>query len=352
MSSNDRNKYSVAGVTRPLCITDFVSGAADRPTVRPIALAELEGLEPPSLFESPAWLKAYGIENLVAISADRQGGAEYPLLFAVRDRHLLHLGSLLWFEAACIEYLTDVLLEQPGVDFVVFEDVQVEGPLSRRFGGSAFRYRRNWQIVLNGSEAEQYKNSSKSRSTNRRKQRAMERDLGGVRIELERKPSRDLVKAIVELNRAKIETANRTHAIDARELDRLWAAVSQIGHVVTIRHGSRLIAGDIICTVGSRAYYVVTGYDMNVSQYSPGVIAHHHSIEDSRQRGVFDFNMLWGDGVYKRRLGGKPRDLSTLVKRRSPSVRFTPAYVRAVGAYHWLDFKARVKPLVRRQTAR
>ena len=343
------NKYSVAGVTRPLCISDFVKEAADRPAVRPVSLAELDGLEPSSLFASAVWLRAYGIENLVAVSADRQGATEYPLLFAVRDRHLLHLGSLLWFEAACIEYLTEVLLDQPGIDFVVFEDVQVDGSVSRRTGRSDFRYRRNWQIVLNGPEAAQYRTSNKSRSTTRRKQRAMERDLEGVRIGLETPPSRDIVKAIVELNRAKIETTNRKHAIDADELDRLWAVVSEIGHVVTVRHGSRLIAGDIICTVGRRAYYVVTGYDMNESQYSPGVIAHDFSIEDSRRQGVFDFSMMWGDGVYKRRLGGKPRELATLVGRRSPSVRFSRAYARTVGIFHWLAFKARVKRLVRRQ---
>ena len=325
---------------------------SDRPAVRPVSLAELDELEPSSLFASAVWLRAYGVENLVAVAADRQGATEYPLLFAVRDRHLLHLGGLLWFESACIEYLTEVLLEQPGVDFVVFEDVQVDGSLSRLTGRSAFRYRRNWQIVLNGPEAEQYRISSKSRATTRRKQRAMERDLEGVSIEHEKTPSRDLVKAIVELNRAKIETTNRKHAIDADELDRLWAVVSEVGHVVTIRQGSRLIAGDIICTVGRRAYYIVTGYDMNESQYSPGVIAHDFSIEGSRREGVYDFSMMWGDGVYKRRLGGKPRELATLVGRRSPSVRFSRAYARTVGAYHWLAFKARVKRLVRRQVER
>ena len=180
----------------------------------------------------------------------------------------------------------------------------------------------------------------------------MEKEIAGVRVAFEERPSRDLLKKIVELNKTKVETTRRRHAIDAVELDRQWAIVSKIGRVVTVTDGARLIAGGVICVVGSRAFYVMTGYDMEASRYSPGVIAHNFAVEDCRQRGMFDFNIMWGDGVYKRRLGAKPRDLLTLVVRRAPAARFTSAYFRAVGAFHWLDFKARVKPLVRRRTVR
>jgi hypothetical protein len=61
--------------------------------------------------------------------------------------------------------------------------------------------------------------------------------------------------------------------------------------------------------------------------------------------------MLWGDAAYKQRLGGRARELHTLVMRRSPAVRFAPAYIGVVGAFRWLDFKARVKPFIRRHPA-
>ncbi len=342
----------VPGVTRPLGIADFAGPGSDRPVARPVTLAELAELEPATLFESPVWLRAYGLENLLALPVHQQGGPQYPLLFQVRDRHLHHLGRLRWFEPACIKYLSELLIDQrPGIDFVVFEDVQVDGASARRVGGSVFRYQRNWQIALNGPDAKQQLNSGKSRSTVRRKQRALERDLGGVTIGLEEQPSRDLLATIVELNKAKINSINQKHGIDTEELDRLWAVVSEIGHVVAIRKGAQVIAGDVMCLVGRRAYYVVTGYDMSLSRYSPGLIAHSFSIEDCRKRGMLDFNMLWGDGVYKRRLGGQPQELLTLVARRSPAVRFTPAYARAVGSYHWFAFKALVRPFIRRQPA-
>ncbi len=345
------DEYALAGVTRPFHIADFAQSNAERPTVRPVTLAELADLEPATLFESPAWLRAYGIDDLIAVATAGPNGFGYPLLFAVRDRHLVHVGRLLWFEAACIDYLADALLDETGADFVVFEDVQVEGPL-RRTGRSAFSYQRNWRIVLTGADVEAHINSGKSRSTLRRKQRAMENDLDAPRIALEEHPSRELLESIVALNKMKIESMNKKHGIDADEMDRLCAVVAEIGHVVALWSGDRVIAGDVICTVGRRAYYLVGGYDMELSRYSPGVMVHNYAIEDCRRRGMLDFNMLWGDGVYKRRLGGEPRELSTVVVRRSAAVRFTARYLHAVGPYHWFDFKARVKPLVRRHQAR
>ena len=352
MTADHDDAGSVAGVTRPLRIADIVGADGDAPVATPVTLAELARFEPTTLFESPVWLRAYGIGDLVALSPGRRDGSAYPLLFAVRDRHLVHLGNLRWFEAACIEYLADLLLAQSGVDFIVFEDVRVDGALSRPAGTSVFRYQRNWQIVLNGPEADDFKISKKARRDNRRKRQAMEKEFADVRVALEEHPSRDLLEKIVALNRTKIETTHRRHAIDARELDRQWAIVSEIGRVVTVRDGARLVAGGVICVVGSRAFYVMTGYDMAASRYSPGVIAHNFAIEHCRQQGLFDFNIMWGDGVYKRRLGAKPRELATLVVRRSPAARFTAAYVRAVAAFHWRHFKARVKPLIRRQTTR
>ena len=340
---------SVAGVTRPLCIADFASTNTDRPAVGPVTLAQLAEHEPTTLFESPVWLKVYGFAKLVALHL--KGRAQYPLLFAARDRHLVHLGRLRWFEADCIEYLTGVLLEQPGVDFVVFEDVQVEGAPSARFRGSTFHYQRNWRVVLNGPEAGQYPKSKSSRVALRKAQRAMERDIEGVHVEFVERPSPDLVKTIVDFNRAKVESRNKRHAIDEQELGRLGAVASEIGHAVTINDGSRVIAGLIVCVTGGRAYGMVVGYDMKLSRYGLGIMAYDLAIENCRQRGMRDLNMLWGDGVYKRRLGGKPQELSTLVARRSPTVRLSSAYIRAVRPYHWFAFKVRAKRFIRHQPA-
>jgi hypothetical protein len=218
-----RQNCFAAGVTRPFRISDFAKSNQDRPTVRPITIAELARLEPSTLFASPAWLRAYGIDKILAIPLE---GLAYPLLFAVRDRHLVHLGRLLRFDAACIAHLADTLLEQADVDFVVFEDVEVDSSLTLP-GSSTFRYQRNWQIVLGGEDGAPTR-STRSISETRRKKRALERDSKEVRVVLEDRPSKDLVRTVVELNKAKVESTRRKHGIDDAELDRLWSAVSEI----------------------------------------------------------------------------------------------------------------------------
>lgn len=338
--------YSLAGVTRPLRTSDFARSNAGRPAVLPITLAELAQLEPSTLFASPAWLTAYGVDNLVAVSLR---GPAYPLLFAVRDRHLVHLGRLLRFEAVCLSFLTDALLKQTNVDFVVFEDVEIDSSLTLA-GSSTFRYQRNWQVVLDGEDGPLAR-STRSISETRRKKRALERHSKEVRVVLEDRPSQDLMRTVVELNKAKVESTGRKHGIDDAELDRLWSAVSEIGHLVILYADDRVIAGDLFCVVGRRAYAIVSGYDMTLGRYSPGVIAHDFLLDHCRRAGLFDLNLLWGDSPFKRHLGAKPRELVTVVARRSPAVHLKRSYLRAAGPYYWFDFKARVRPFIRRRTA-
>ena len=340
----------VAGVTRPIAVADLRGGDAGQPAIVQASLADLADGEAATLFASPVWLKACGYDEQLLVVGTPQSGAGLRLLFAQRNRHLLHLGRLLWFEPEAIAYLSTMLFNANGASFVVFEDLQVGGRLSSRMKTTVFRYHRNWQIVLNGPDADAYRitkdNPSGMRRNIRRKQKALERDLGPIDIGVEERPSRDLLKAIVDMNRLKIESTNRKFGIDGPAFERLWAVVSEVGHIVTLKQGSRLIAGDVICILDGRAYHMESGYDMTAGRYSPGAIVHSYSIDDCRRRGLFDFNMLWGDGAYKQHVGARPRELQTVVVGHSPATRFSPADLRAVRHFRWLDFKRRVKPLV------
>ena len=113
--------------------------------------------------------------------------------------------------------------------------------------------------------------------------------------------------------------------------------------MVALYAGDRVIAGDVFCVVGGRAYAIVSGYDMTLGRYSPGVIVHEFLLDHCRRLGLLDINLLWGDSPFKRRLGATPRELTTVVVRRTPAVRLTFPYVRAITAYRWHDLKARAK---------
>ena len=109
-----------------------------------------------------------------------------------------------------------------------------------------------------------------------------------------------------------------------------------------------LIAGDLICIADNRAYFLTGGYEPDFQRFSPGMITLSHAIEACRRRGILDFNLLWGDGVYKQRLGGRCQPLVTIVSRRSPATLLRPAYLAALSRFGWLHLKRALKPMLAR----
>jgi hypothetical protein len=136
----------VPGANRPFAIADFVASPDEPLRVRATSASDLPPGGTGTLFAHPLWLRTYGTEALLVVEGD---GAR--LVFERRDNELLHLGRVLSFEPACIDFLTERLLRLPGVGFVVFEDVHVAGGLEKRPGRSVFRYQNNWQLPLNGA---------------------------------------------------------------------------------------------------------------------------------------------------------------------------------------------------------
>ncbi|MFL5123195.1 MAG: hypothetical protein ACJ8C8_22375, partial [Microvirga sp.] len=135
----------VPGANRPFAIADFVAAPNEPLRVRATSASDLPSGGAGTLFAHPLWLRTYGAENLLAVE-----GVGARLVFARRGNELRHLGRLLSFEPACIDFLTERLLRLPGVGFVVFDDVHVAGGLDKRPGRAAFRYQNNWQLPLNG----------------------------------------------------------------------------------------------------------------------------------------------------------------------------------------------------------
>ena len=276
----------------------------------------------------------------------RRGGAA-RLVFERRGNELRHLGRLLSFEPACIDFLTERLLRLPGIGFVVFEDVHVAGGLERRPGRSAFRYQNNWQLPLNGP-GEAAAPSRQTAQATARKLRALARERASVRVGFDRNPSEAFLRRVVALNRAKIEAQGRRHGIDEVEFGRLRAISAELGHGAALTEGDALIAGDLICIADNRAYFLTGGYEPDFQRFSPGMITLSHAIEACRRRGILDFNLLWGDGVYKQRLGGRCQPLVTIVSRRSPATLLRPAYLAALSHFGWLHLKRALKPMLAR----
>ncbi|HKG83826.1 MAG TPA: GNAT family N-acetyltransferase [Beijerinckiaceae bacterium] len=332
----------VPGANRPFAIADFVAEPDEPLRVRATSASDLPSGGAGTLFAHPLWLRTYGAENLLAVE-----GVAARLVFARRHNELRHLGRLLSFEPACIDFLTARLLRLPGVGFVVFEDVHVAGGLEKRPGRSAFRYQNNWQLPLNGP-GEAAAPSRQTAQATARKLRALTRERQSVRVGFDRNPSDAFLRRVVALNRAKIEAQGRRHGIDEVEFGRLRAISAELGHGAALTEGDALIAGDLICIADNRAYFLTGGYEPDFQRFSPGMITLSHAIEACRRRGILDFNLLWGDGVYKQRLGGRCQPLVTIVSRRSAATLLRPAYLAALSRFGWLHLKRALKPMLTR----
>lgn len=60
-----------------------------------------------------------------------------------------------------------------------------------------------------------------------------------------------------------------------------------------------------------------SGYDVDYSYYSVGLLLNALCLQEAIQRGIEYFDFLRGSEPYKQHLGGKPRDLYQMVVRRS-----------------------------------
>ena len=336
---------AIPGASRPLAASDFVEMPDRAPAIRRASPAELS-FDTGTLFAHPLWLGAYGVDDLVVVEGSGGGRHSPRLVFARRDDHLVHLGRLLWFEADCIAFLTDRLLGLDGIAFVVFEDVRVEGAPRKRRGQSVFRYQNNWQLVLNGPEPDRI--ARQTAQATARKLRGLTRDREGVRVAFDKGPSLRFLRTVVAYNRAKIEAQGRRHGIDEAEFARLAALSADRGWGSALEDKDGIVAGDLVFVAGRRAYFMTGGYDAAAQRYSPGMITLIHAIEECRRQGILDFNLLWGDGAYKQRLGAHCRPLVTVVARGSASALLRRSYLDALSRFGWLHFKRALKPLVLR----
>lgn len=327
----------LAGVERPLFPQDLRRDQDN--CLLPIEVeTKCLSMNSHSLFSTPAWVRHTNAERIVIIEGDSD------LVFERRKGGLFHLGRLLWISAECLKLVSQRLLELDDVKFVVFEDMVVEGTP----GGlhrTVYQYQNNWQLTLGGGLPAKPLAKQTAQAT-ARKLRSLKRDRPNVRLTFHQSPSLDLLRTIVAYNKAKIASQGRHHGIDERELYRLHATAGEIGWASVLEDENGVIAGDLVFIAGRRAYFVTGGYDHSAHRYSPGMITLIHAIEACRERGIVDFNLLWGDGEYKKRLGARCLTLSTVVTRRSAWSLFYPSYFRVASHFGWRQIRRQLKPLL------
>lgn len=126
------------------------------------------------------------------------------------------------------------------------------------------------------------------------------------------------VREILRLSRLRMESKNKVSEIDAEEEERILACVRECGFVCVVTIDGRVCAGSIAFRFGRNFTGRTIAHDPAFDEHRLGFVCAFLAIcECIRQKDSQRFYFGWGDNAYKQRLGGKPRQLSSLLIFRS-----------------------------------
>ncbi|GJD73631.1 hypothetical protein CFIICLFH_1860 [Methylobacterium goesingense] len=328
---------------RTLSYADYVADDGSL-RIRTADAATYTDAVPGGLYTHPVWLRTYGMRDLVIVEGSRPDRAAPHLVFARAGGGLVHQGRLFRLDAVLISVLSRHFLQQAGMHFCVFEDVEVIGQLPPGLSHFSFHYQNNWRLPLRDAAVRM---SKQLVSNTKRKARGLVRENPGISVRFEASPSRPVLDTIAAFGRIRIEGQGRVYGIDALEVERLAMVAGEVGYATIIRKENAILAADFICIAGQQAYFLTHGYDPGYSRSSLGMISLINSIEACAARGLTDFNLMWGDLPYKQQLGAERVPLQTIVIRRSLWTLLYPNHLVTVSRFAWADLKRRIKQAVR-----
>ncbi|MCW2307195.1 GNAT family N-acetyltransferase [Rhodobium gokarnense] len=311
-------------------------------SLRTVAVADIPAPDAAgNFFVHPAYLAACGLDNVLMLERPGEG----PAFFAERHGHLVHLGRLATLAPSRIDALCDTLFAGTNVHSVVFEDVVAPQTPAPSRPHHRFGYQADWRTTA-GPDVTHI--SSRRASTMRRKWKLLAKETGG-HVEFHFEPCRPGdVAAIAELNRTKIEQAGGHHQLDAQKQAILEATAVKTGYTAKLTLDGRIIAGNIICTAGTNAFFNIMGYDLAFSKFSPGLQVHLAALKELGERGYRDIHLLWGDSSWKKDVGADRQPLTTLVVLRNRRVFLTPEHWAAFAPFLVQATRRRLKPVLER----
>jgi hypothetical protein len=145
------------------------------------------------------------------------------------------------------------------------------------------------------------------------------RNFPSYRFEVYEKDAMDpqLVRDIIEFNRARMADKNIISIIDEDETQRIIRLVQECGLVGVVTIDGRLCAGAISFRSGSNYFLNVLAHDPRYDDYWLGFLCCYMTICECIARGGKEFHFLWGRYDYKFLLGAIQRDLDNVVIYRN-----------------------------------
>lgn len=289
-----------------------------------------------SIFETPEFRTVYGstVSAFPVIRIDVAEGP--PLVFHDCGDHAICLARTAWLDQSTIACASKALFDLARIQFVVFEDIHVEPQFSGTPRWLSFHYQNDWIVWLDKSKGGLGPSFLRQMD---RKVRRMKRELPDIRLTLELKPSRELVEAAIEFNRARVEASGGRYSLGVDEQERVVDTLSRIGIASVMRHGDQLVAAIIFVECGQDAYVILMGHNDSYRKVSPGMQVSRFGIEHFESRGFRAVHYLWGDSGYKAWLGAQRIPLTTLIVPRTSIACLSPTMCRVACGFGYLHLR-------------
>ncbi|MGE5648932.1 MAG: GNAT family N-acetyltransferase [Bacillota bacterium] len=129
--------------------------------------------------------------------------------------------------------------------------------------------------------------------------------------------SEDDVRAIIELNRARMAGKYKDSYIDDAEADRILQMVRRCGLVTVMTIDGKVCAGTINYRVADNYFLQVIAHAPAYDDYGLGTLCCYLTICECIARKGAEYHFLWGRYEYKYRLLGVQRDMSHMLVYRS-----------------------------------
>lgn len=126
-----------------------------------------------------------------------------------------------------------------------------------------------------------------------------------------------IIRDIIDLNRARMANKNKVSAIDEEETERIIRLATECGLVGVARIDGRVCAGGILFCVGSNYFLTINAHDPMYDDYRLGTLCCYLTICECIAREGKEFHFLWGDYKFKYSLLGVKHDLDKVVIYRS-----------------------------------
>jgi CelD/BcsL family acetyltransferase involved in cellulose biosynthesis len=127
----------------------------------------------------------------------------------------------------------------------------------------------------------------------------------------------DDIRAIVRLNRIRMQRKNKVSANDDAALEKILQMTQATGLVGIATIDGRLCAGVIGYRIGDHFFSWVRAHDPAWDEYRLGRLTGYLMICDAIARGIVEYHFLWGREEHKAMLQGVERRFSKVLIYRS-----------------------------------